>query len=169
VKFEAVDSANCGVAAADYKLAGQQLPLLLVLSELLPSARPPAWSATGRSATYTSADCGRLTLHYAFHCTWLQVSQHPSVSAAHAENESFTYDIVSAPATKFMGNTLEVYPKGKLQKCGALPAATRCQVKFTKLLGCGGWCMYEWMKEASGNAAVESQLCQGWWGAIVST
>eukprot|EP00775_Hariotina_reticulata_P003836 gene3836-4093_t len=41
------------------------------------------------------------------------VSQHPAVSAAHAENQSFAYDIVSAPATKFMGNTLEVYPKGR--------------------------------------------------------
>jgi hypothetical protein len=44
----------------------------------------------------------------------LQVCEQPPVSAAHAENEHFTYDIVSAPATKFQGNSLEVYPKGEL-------------------------------------------------------
>eukprot|EP00882_Tetradesmus_deserticola_P025551 GHRQ01028074.1.p1 GENE.GHRQ01028074.1~~GHRQ01028074.1.p1 ORF type:complete len:223 (+),score=112.27 GHRQ01028074.1:227-895(+) len=42
-----------------------------------------------------------------------QVCEQPPVSAAHAENEHFTYDIVSAPATKFQGNSLEVYPKGE--------------------------------------------------------
>ncbi|WIA39040.1 hypothetical protein OEZ86_005186 [Tetradesmus obliquus] len=42
-----------------------------------------------------------------------QVCEQPPVSAAHAENEHFTYDIVSAPATKFQGNSLEVYPKGR--------------------------------------------------------
>lgn len=46
-------------------------------------------------------------------CWYSQVTEHPPVSAAHAENEHFTYDIVSAPATKFQGNSLEVYPKGK--------------------------------------------------------
>jgi hypothetical protein len=44
----------------------------------------------------------------------LQVCEQPPVSAAHAENEHFTYDIVSAPATKFQGNSLEVYPKGEI-------------------------------------------------------
>lgn len=42
-----------------------------------------------------------------------QVSHHPPVSAAHAENSNWTYDIVSAPTTKFLGNSLEVYPKGR--------------------------------------------------------
>lgn len=42
-----------------------------------------------------------------------QVSHHPPVSAAHAENSNWTYDIVSAPTTKFLGNSLEVYPKGE--------------------------------------------------------
>jgi hypothetical protein len=46
----------------------------------------------------------------------LQVCEQPPVSAAHAENEHFTYDIVSAPATKFQGNSLEVYPKGEQQQ-----------------------------------------------------
>lgn len=46
-------------------------------------------------------------------CCSVQVSHHPPVSAAHAENSSWTYDIVSAPTTKFLGNSLEVYPKGE--------------------------------------------------------
>ncbi|KAF5831000.1 hypothetical protein DUNSADRAFT_13756 [Dunaliella salina] len=42
-----------------------------------------------------------------------QVSHHPPVCAAHAENEHFKYDLVSAPTTKFLGNSLEVYPHGR--------------------------------------------------------
>eukprot|EP00798_Chlamydomonas_sp_ICE-L_P000467 gene467-1873_t len=42
-----------------------------------------------------------------------QVSHHPPVCAAHAENEHFVYDIVSAPTTRFLGNSLEVYPLGR--------------------------------------------------------
>jgi hypothetical protein len=46
----------------------------------------------------------------------VQVSHHPPVSVAHAENSNWTYDIVSAPTTKFLGNSLEVYPKGEQQR-----------------------------------------------------
>ncbi|KAL6758390.1 oxysterol binding protein [Haematococcus lacustris] len=42
-----------------------------------------------------------------------QVSHHPPVCAAHAENKHFKYDLVSAPTTKFLGNSLEVYPYGR--------------------------------------------------------
>jgi hypothetical protein len=42
----------------------------------------------------------------------VQVSHHPPVCAAHAENAHFAYDLVSAPTTKFLGNSLEVYPYG---------------------------------------------------------
>lgn len=42
-----------------------------------------------------------------------QVSHHPPVCAAHAENSHFQYDLVSAPTTKFLGNSLEVYPYGR--------------------------------------------------------
>uniref|UniRef100_A0A7S0RQA2 Oxysterol-binding protein n=1 Tax=Chlamydomonas leiostraca TaxID=1034604 RepID=A0A7S0RQA2_9CHLO len=42
-----------------------------------------------------------------------QVSHHPPVCAAHAENAHFMYDLVSAPTTKFLGNSLEVYPYGR--------------------------------------------------------
>ncbi len=42
----------------------------------------------------------------------MQVSHHPPVCAAHAENKHFLYDLVSAPTTKFLGNSLEVYPYG---------------------------------------------------------
>lgn len=43
----------------------------------------------------------------------IQVSHHPPVCAAHAENDHFKYDLVSAPTTKFLGNSLEVYPHGE--------------------------------------------------------
>ncbi|KHG07774.1 Oxysterol-binding protein-related protein 3C [Gossypium arboreum] len=40
------------------------------------------------------------------------VSHHPPMSAGLAENEHFTYDITSKLKTKFLGNSLEVYPVG---------------------------------------------------------
>lgn len=42
-----------------------------------------------------------------------QVSHHPPMSAAHAENEHFVYDITSKVKTKFLGNSLDVYPLGR--------------------------------------------------------
>mmetsp|Transcript_6855 Transcript_6855/g.19330 ORF Transcript_6855/g.19330 Transcript_6855/m.19330 type:complete len:459 (+) Transcript_6855:353-1729(+) len=42
-----------------------------------------------------------------------QVSHHPPVAAARAEGEKWTYDIVSAPKTKFLGNSVEIYPIGR--------------------------------------------------------
>ncbi|KXZ44648.1 hypothetical protein GPECTOR_64g142 [Gonium pectorale] len=42
-----------------------------------------------------------------------QVSHHPPICAAHAENSHFRYDLVSAPTTRFLGNSLEVYPYGR--------------------------------------------------------
>jgi hypothetical protein len=53
--------------------------------------------------------------HAHVHCTDTptQVSHHPPVCAAHAENKHFQYDLVSAPTTKFLGNSLEVYPHGE--------------------------------------------------------
>jgi hypothetical protein len=53
------------------------------------------------------------------------VSHHPPVSVAHAENTAWVYDIVSAPTTKFMGNSLEVYPKGECEEEGCVTAVTR--------------------------------------------
>lgn len=47
------------------------------------------------------------------HTLPVQVSHHPPVCAAHAENSHFAYDLVSAPTTKFLGNSLEVYPYGE--------------------------------------------------------
>ena len=46
--------------------------------------------------------------------TWLQVSHHPPVGAAHAENRDWEYDMVSAPTTKFLGNSIDIYPIGAL-------------------------------------------------------
>lgn len=42
-----------------------------------------------------------------------QVSHHPPIGAAHAENANFEYDIVSAPKSKFLGNSAEIYPLGR--------------------------------------------------------
>ncbi|XP_011626579.1 oxysterol-binding protein-related protein 3A [Amborella trichopoda] len=51
-----------------------------------------------------------------------QVSHHPPMSAGHAENEHFTYDVTSKLKTKFLGNSVDVYPVGrtrvKLKKAG---------------------------------------------------
>ncbi|KAJ9698441.1 hypothetical protein PVL29_007500 [Vitis rotundifolia] len=41
------------------------------------------------------------------------VSHHPPMSAGHAENEHFTYDVTSKLKTKFLGNSLDVYPVGR--------------------------------------------------------
>ncbi|KAK1264813.1 Oxysterol-binding protein-related protein 3C [Acorus gramineus] len=42
-----------------------------------------------------------------------QVSHHPPVSAGHAENEHFTYDLTSKVKTKFLGNSVDIYPLGR--------------------------------------------------------
>lgn len=42
-----------------------------------------------------------------------QVSHHPPIGASHAENDLWEYDLVSAPKTKFLGNSVEVYPIGR--------------------------------------------------------
>ena len=42
----------------------------------------------------------------------LQVSHHPPIGVGHGENDNWTYDIVSAPSTKFLGNSVEIYPIG---------------------------------------------------------
>ncbi|KAL9429030.1 hypothetical protein AB3S75_030936 [Citrus x aurantiifolia] len=42
-----------------------------------------------------------------------QVSHHPPMSAGHAENEHFIYDVTSKLRTKFLGNSIDVYPVGR--------------------------------------------------------
>jgi hypothetical protein len=53
-----------------------------------------------------------------------QVSHHPPMGVAHGENEHFTYDITSKLKTKFLGNSVEVYPIGRtrvtLKKSGVV-------------------------------------------------
>lgn len=39
-----------------------------------------------------------------------QVSHHPPIDAAHAENEHFIHDITSNLRTKLLGNSLDIYP-----------------------------------------------------------
>ncbi|GJN31038.1 hypothetical protein PR202_gb19392 [Eleusine coracana subsp. coracana] len=52
------------------------------------------------------------------------VSHHPPMGAAHCENEHFTYDITSKLKTKFLGNSVEIYPVGRtrvtLKKSGVV-------------------------------------------------
>ena len=42
-----------------------------------------------------------------------QVSHHPPIGAARAEGPGWTYDIVSAPATRFLGNAVDIFPRGR--------------------------------------------------------
>ncbi|XP_021888365.1 oxysterol-binding protein-related protein 3A-like [Carica papaya] len=42
-----------------------------------------------------------------------QVSHHPPMSAGHAENEHFTYDVTSKLKSKFLGNSIDIYPVGR--------------------------------------------------------
>ena len=42
-----------------------------------------------------------------------QVSHHPPVGAGHASTKKWTYDLTSAAKTKFMGNWVDVWPKGR--------------------------------------------------------
>ncbi|PSR86717.1 Oxysterol-binding protein-related protein like [Actinidia chinensis var. chinensis] len=42
-----------------------------------------------------------------------QVCHHPPMSAGHAENDHFTYGVTSKLKTKFLGNSLDIYPVGR--------------------------------------------------------
>ncbi|KAI8467608.1 MAG: oxysterol binding protein [Monoraphidium minutum] len=42
-----------------------------------------------------------------------QVAISPPIGVAHAEGPRWQYDIVSAPKTRFLGNSLEVFPNGR--------------------------------------------------------
>jgi hypothetical protein len=42
-----------------------------------------------------------------------QVSHHPPMSSGHAENSHFTYEVTSKLKTKFLGNSVDVYPVGR--------------------------------------------------------
>ncbi|CAF2363428.1 BnaA10g27370D [Brassica napus] len=42
-----------------------------------------------------------------------QVSHHPPMSAAHAENEHFAYDCTSKLKSKLLGNSIDFYPVGR--------------------------------------------------------
>ena len=49
-----------------------------------------------------------------YHCgVSFQVSHHPPIGVAHAESEHFTYDITSKVKTKFLGNSIDIYPVGR--------------------------------------------------------
>ena len=42
-----------------------------------------------------------------------QVSHHPPIGAARAEGPGWSYEIVSAPATRFLGNAVDIFPRGR--------------------------------------------------------
>ncbi|KAK9126972.1 hypothetical protein Scep_015818 [Stephania cephalantha] len=42
-----------------------------------------------------------------------EVSHHPPMGAGHAENEHFVYDVTSKLKTKFLGNSVDIYPIGR--------------------------------------------------------
>lgn len=42
-----------------------------------------------------------------------QVSHHPPMTAGHAENDHFVYDCTSKLKTKFLGNSVDIYPVGR--------------------------------------------------------
>ena len=67
----------------------------------------------------------------------LQVSHHPPIGVGHGENDNWTYDIVSAPSTKFLGNSVEIYPVGKNQ------AQERSSAPFTTTLRRPIFCFYK--------------------------
>ena len=62
-----------------------------------------------------------------------QVCHHPPIGASHCETPRWTFDLTSAVRTKFMGNWVDVWPKGRtrihLKECGdvynLLPPASR--------------------------------------------
>ena len=49
----------------------------------------------------------------AFHLLAEQVSHHPPISVTHAKGDGWSYQLTSKPKTKFLGNSVEVYPVGR--------------------------------------------------------
>lgn len=72
-----------------------------------------------------------------------QVSHHPPIGVGHGENENWTYDIVSAPSTKFLGNSVEVYPIGrsriKLKSTGEVFTLVPPNVKANNVIVGSTW------------------------------
>jgi len=71
---------------------------------------------------------------------YVQVSHHPPIGVGHGENDNWTYDIVSAPSTKFLGNSVEIYPIGAaplLYLDGSCPlrVAARSSWSLTHIVG----------------------------------
>jgi len=63
----------------------------------------------------------------------VQVSHHPPVGAAHAENKEWEYDMVSAPTTKFLGNSIDIYPIGWPLAMSPAPSFPSCHLGCHKL------------------------------------
>lgn len=67
-----------------------------------------------------------------------QVSHHPPMASAYAENEHFTYTLSSKVKTKFLGNSVDIYPLGRtrvvLKKSGEVLDLVPPQTKVHNLI-----------------------------------
>lgn len=96
------------------------------------SFQPPIFAAMdAKNHDDGALKCGWCVLLLSASLPDVQVSHHPPIAAAHAENKLWTYDIVSAPTTRFLGNSVEIFPVGACShSCSHLP----CRWGFTHLL-----------------------------------
>lgn len=100
-----------------------------------------------------------------------QVSHHPPVGAGHASGPGWEYDITSAPRTKFMGNTIDVYPVGRtrIRLRGEVYAIHPPQSRVHNILMGRTWVDHfgELSVEALGSGLVTELVFQecGWFGA----
>nr|KAJ0227504.1 hypothetical protein LSAT_V11C100042580 [Lactuca sativa] len=101
-----------------------------------------------------------ISVYYALQQTWKpfntilgetyeMVSHHPPISDAHVENEYFVYDITSKVKTKFLGNSIDVYPLGrthlKLKKDGVILESVPPPTKVINLIFGRTWLVRCWM------------------------
>jgi hypothetical protein len=101
------------------------------------------------------------------------VSHHPPIGAAHADAELWEYDLVSAPKTKFLGNSVEVYPAGRtrirLKPTGETFSLVPPPAKAHNLIVGSTWIEsfgdYVLLNAATGAAARLHFTPCGWFGA----
>ncbi|VAI07256.1 unnamed protein product [Triticum turgidum subsp. durum] len=105
-----------------------------------------------------------------------QVSHHPPMGVAHCENDHFTYDITSKLKTKFLGNSVEVYPVGRtrvtLKKSGVVLELVPPLTKVNNLIFGRTWVdsfgeMVLTNLTTGDKAVLYFQPC-GWFGPISS-
>ena len=102
-----------------------------------------------------------------------QVSHHPPVGVSHGENDLWTYDLVASPKTKFLGNSVEIFPVGrtriKLKGTGEVFSLVPPPSKAHNLIIGSTWVDtsgdYSLLNATTGaKASIYFQPC-GWFGA----